>query len=177
MREDMKTLIADTFSRLLEKENIDKITVKRLIEECHISRQTFYYHFKDIMDVLEWAFGRSAMEIARRSLKEENHREAIKVFVSFVKTHRNKLRRLQYSKNWNQIERLFLKSTVLFLEQIMKEKFPDLKITYENRNVLLNFYACGMAGILLAYTGEEEEEDEKFISQIDWIISRTMIRE
>ncbi|MBB5265315.1 AcrR family transcriptional regulator [Catenibacillus scindens] len=55
MREDMKTLIADTFSRLLEKENIDKITVKRLIEECHISRQTFYYHFKDIMDVLEWA--------------------------------------------------------------------------------------------------------------------------
>ena len=45
----------------------------------------------------------------------------------------------------------------------MKEKFPDLKITYENRNVLLNFYACGMAGILLAYTGEEEEEDEKFI--------------
>ena len=90
----------------------------------------------------------------------------------FVKTHRNKLRRLQYSKNWNQIERLFLKSTVLFLEQIMKEKFPDLKITYENRNVLLNFYACGMEGILLAYTGEEEEEDEKFISQIDWIISR-----
>lgn len=40
MREDMKTQIADTFSELLEKEDMDKITVTKLIEECHISRQT-----------------------------------------------------------------------------------------------------------------------------------------
>ena len=55
LREDMKILIAEAFIDLLEKESIDKITVKQLIEECHISRQTFYYHFRDIMDVLEWA--------------------------------------------------------------------------------------------------------------------------
>ena len=33
MREDMKAQIADAFSRILEKEDIDKITVTRLIEE------------------------------------------------------------------------------------------------------------------------------------------------
>ena len=36
MREDMKILIAENFTALLEKEDIDKITVKQLIEECHI---------------------------------------------------------------------------------------------------------------------------------------------
>ena len=59
MKEDMKSVIADTFSEMLEKEDIDKITVTRLIAQCHISRQTFYYHFKDIMDVLEWTFRRA----------------------------------------------------------------------------------------------------------------------
>ena len=53
MREDMKSMIADTFSQMLEKEDVDKITVTKLIGECHISRQTFYYHFRDIMDVLD----------------------------------------------------------------------------------------------------------------------------
>ena len=57
MREDMKLVIADTFSKMLEKEDIDKITVTKLIGECHISRQTFYYHFRDIMDVLDWMWG------------------------------------------------------------------------------------------------------------------------
>ena len=42
MKEDMKSVIADTFSEMLEKEDIDKITVTRLIAQCHISRQTFY---------------------------------------------------------------------------------------------------------------------------------------
>ena len=52
---DMKALIAETLQKMAQKGNIDKITVKSLIEECHISRQTFYYHFQDIMDVMEWS--------------------------------------------------------------------------------------------------------------------------
>ncbi len=38
MREDMKAVIADTFSQMLDKEDIDKITVTKLIAECHISK-------------------------------------------------------------------------------------------------------------------------------------------
>lgn len=72
MREDMKAVIADTFSQMLDKEDIDKITVTKLIAECHISRQTFYYHFKDIMDVLEWTFRRATQELVQKSLNEED---------------------------------------------------------------------------------------------------------
>lgn len=35
-----------------QRKNVDKITVKALIDKCRISRQTFYYHFQDIMDVM-----------------------------------------------------------------------------------------------------------------------------
>ena len=69
MREDMKKQISDTFIDMLEKEDIDKITVTRLIEKCHISRQTFYYHFHDIMDVLEWTFKRSIQILVQRSME------------------------------------------------------------------------------------------------------------
>ena len=53
MPADMKSIIAETFIKMVRRKNIDNITVKSLIEECHISRKTFYYHFQDIMDVLE----------------------------------------------------------------------------------------------------------------------------
>lgn len=42
---DMKLVISGQFKELVRRGNVDKITVTALIEECHISRQTFYYHF------------------------------------------------------------------------------------------------------------------------------------
>lgn len=43
--------------------------MKALIEECHISRQTFYYHFQDINDVMEWSVRREAKQLLRQSLE------------------------------------------------------------------------------------------------------------
>ena len=51
---DMKSKIADTLNELLQHKTLDKITVKELVDACNISRQSFYYHFQDIMDVIEW---------------------------------------------------------------------------------------------------------------------------
>ena len=40
----------------MEVKPIDKITVKDLVEICGVNRQTFYYHFDDVYDLLEWVF-------------------------------------------------------------------------------------------------------------------------
>ena len=41
---NVKNLIAETFVKLSDEKNIDKITVKDIVEACGISRQAFYYH-------------------------------------------------------------------------------------------------------------------------------------
>ena len=46
---DMKAKIAETLYELLKHKPLDKITVKELVDTCNISRQSFYYHFQDIM--------------------------------------------------------------------------------------------------------------------------------
>ena len=156
MREDMKTVIADTFTHMLEKEDLDKITVKRLIEECRISRQTFYYHFHDIMDVLDWAFKKATQEVAEKSLKAENRMDAVRFFVSFVREHRSKLERLLYSRKWVQIEGMLVESAMMY------------------REVLLRFYASGMVGVLLQYAGKQRVNEERLIMQIERIITGKM---
>lgn len=56
---DMKAKIAETLYELLKHKPLDKITVKELVDTCNISRQSFYYHFQDIMDVVEWCQNQS----------------------------------------------------------------------------------------------------------------------
>ena len=43
-----KLALANALKKLLQKKFLDDITVKELVEECEVNRQTFYYHFQDI---------------------------------------------------------------------------------------------------------------------------------
>lgn len=49
-----KRKIADCVKQLMKKKEIRKITIQDIMDATNMSRQSFYYHFKDIYDVLEW---------------------------------------------------------------------------------------------------------------------------
>ncbi|MCM1288445.1 MAG: TetR/AcrR family transcriptional regulator [Clostridium sp.] len=48
-----KPAIVDSFIRLSEQMPIDKITVTKITKECGINRNTFYYYYNDVYDLLE----------------------------------------------------------------------------------------------------------------------------
>ena len=60
-----KEIIAKTFTELLDEKPMSKITVKDIVERCGVNRNTFYYHFKDIYDLVEW----SCLEDATQALQ------------------------------------------------------------------------------------------------------------
>ena len=45
--------IQDALLRLLSEQPFDKITVTQLVDECQITRRTFYYHYSDLYELLD----------------------------------------------------------------------------------------------------------------------------
>ena len=43
----------ESMLRLLEERPLNRITVKDIVEDCGINRNTFYYHFEDIPALIE----------------------------------------------------------------------------------------------------------------------------
>lgn len=62
-----KEIIAKTFTELLDEKPMSKITVKDIVERCGVNRNTFYYHFKDIPDVVEFILKKKWDEILEHS--------------------------------------------------------------------------------------------------------------
>lgn len=174
MKEDMKSVIADTFSEMLEKEDIDKITVTRLIAQCHISRQTFYYHFKDIMDVLEWTFRRATQELVEKSLNAKDRLKALTAYITFVRQNRTKLKKLLYSRCWVQIEGMLVEAVTVYLAELARNRVPDIELSVDDLEVMLTFYACGMVGVLLQYVDKPNLNEEKLVLQMERIITGKM---
>ena len=88
----MKRIIAQQMLAMMRERSIDKITVKALIEACDISRQTFYYHFRDIMDVLEWILSQSMERMLQRSLKSGSPQEAMEIFIRETEENKDLIR-------------------------------------------------------------------------------------
>ena len=55
MSQMTKRALVASLKDLLAEKPLDKITVTDLTEHCGVNRMTFYYHFKDIYDLVEWA--------------------------------------------------------------------------------------------------------------------------
>ena len=60
MSQMTKRALVASLKDLLAEKPLDKITVTDLTEHCGVNRMTFYYHFKDIYDLVEWAYIESA---------------------------------------------------------------------------------------------------------------------
>ena len=86
---EMKEMIARTFARMVSEKGMDNVTVKSLVEACHISRQTFYYHFQDLMDVIEWAMDQTLHQMLEEALVNQKPEEALQIFVEFAVKNRN----------------------------------------------------------------------------------------
>ena len=56
MSDITKNALAASLKKLLNRKTLNKITVKDITDDCGVNRQTFYYHFHDVYELVEWIF-------------------------------------------------------------------------------------------------------------------------
>lgn len=66
MNEKTKLKIAYSLKKLMQTNSLAKISIKDIVSDCHLTRQTFYRHFKDKYDCVNWYFERVAEQSFKR---------------------------------------------------------------------------------------------------------------
>ncbi len=177
MSKETKWLIANTFLELSRQKSIDKVTVKDIVDTCHVSRQTFYYHFQDLTDVMEWLLRETMERVLAESLQTETPEEALHIFVSNVAEHtQGILPRLLESQRRVQLEKMMLQAVRTYLHEIVKQCVPDLQVTYADLQVAIDFYSYGITGLLLEYGAKEAIQTEQLTTQIHRILHGGILR-
>ena len=158
-----KKVIANTFLTTLDKKSIDKITIKEIIDECGISRPAFYYHFRDIFDLAEWAAEKIIADSIEKNLKNDDPVEKIKCFISAAVEHKNSLRKMLSSMRYEQVSIETIRS---YLIKLLNKNYPDILLTPYDTEVTLLFIAHGISGILLSFDSNKPFDIHRFSEQI-----------
>ena len=157
-------LILGTFFEMLEKESLEKINVKKLCEACGINRNTFYYHFADLMDVMDHLFRReieSGLAEPVTSIQEEYRKRADMLY-----RYKKAILHVYHSKE-PEILCKYLDTATKDL--VRKYINPRLKNTNAPIDDICRMYELTVKGLLLDWLvagmpKPDEKSGEKFAS-------------
>ena len=168
---DMKQMIADQLAVLLRRKSLDKITVKELVEACGISRQSFYYHFRDLMDVVEWQQKQLLAQGIQNSLAVSDPLQAIRGLVQENSRNKVLLDRLLSSDRRAEIERMLVETMETYLAEMLRRRGGEKALSPADSRAVLRFYASGVVGLMLSAPAANEEEQETLVRQIYRLLS------
>ena len=158
-----KRALENSLKQMLLKKPLDKITISDLTDDCGISRMAFYYHFKDIYDLVEW----SCMEDATRALQGkktyDTWHEGLKQIFEAVLENKPFIMNAYRALSREQIENYLFMLTHNLLMGVVEEKSKGLDITEGEKSFIADFYKYGFVGLVLEWIDKGMKEDPKQI--------------
>ena len=87
MSQVTKRALEASLKNLLLQKPLSKITISDITEDCGINRMTFYYHFKDIYDLVEWSCQEDASKALAGNKTYETRQQGVLLLCKDVQDH------------------------------------------------------------------------------------------
>ena len=158
-----KYALEASLKKLLLQKPLDKITINDLTEDCGISRMAFYYHFKDIYDLVEWSCVEDATRALQGKKTYDSWQEGLAQIFEAVLENKPFIMNVYHSVSREQIENYLFQLTYGLLKDVVEEKAAGKEITEEDKVFIANFYKYGFVGLVVEWIEGGMKEDPKVI--------------
>lgn len=163
MSHSTKADLEVSLKKLLLIKPFDKITISDLATDCGISRMTFYYHFKDIYDLVEWSCEEDGKRALQGKKTYQTWQEGLLQLFEAVLENKPFILNVYRSVSREQIENYLYQLTYGLLEGVIKEQAQDTSITEAEMNFIADFYKYSFVGIMLDWIKKGMSEDPNVI--------------
>ena len=154
-----KEIIAKTFTEILDEKPMSKVTVRDIVERCGVNRNTFYYHFRDIPDVVEFVLKRKWDEIQEAPQEKNSILECMEEMASLVRDNR-KLMLNVYKSVKRDTFLIYMNDVILYIitEYFIKNR-NKFQLEENEIQILVRYYKCLFVGILIEWLDHGLKED------------------
>lgn len=175
-----KKAIADSVKELMKKKDLQKISVADIVERCGINRQTFYYHFKDKYDLVNWIYYNEVVSaVVHYRMMEDWSVVVLNVLKGMQKEKAFYINALSVSGQ-NAFQDYFFDVTKNLLLTLIESVMDEKLITEEDKNFIAEFYTYGLVGVVLQWAQRGMKQPPEQIVQrlsrlIDDMTSYTVV--
>lgn len=154
-----KMAIKSTFIKLLNEKPLSQITVKDIVEECGVNRNSFYYHFQDIPALVEEIVTEEADRIIAEYPSIDSIEQALNVAMDFARKNRRAILHIHNSANRDIYEQYLWKVCQHVVSSYVNAAFADKPIADSDRELLIRFYKCECFGMVMEWMSSGMRDD------------------
>lgn len=158
-----KNAIADTFKTLMKAHPINKITIKKIVDECHLTRHTFYNHFHDVYELLGWIYEHEVIEELDETCNLNHWEKGIRLVLDY--TYENRIICLNTCRSLGRehLERFLHKTFESVIEGVMDDISNTRHLTSQHQKEIASFFAFAITGEFLRWITDGFSENPEII--------------
>ena len=166
----MKETIAQAAKTLLLEKGRKRLTVKDIVEECHITRQAFYYHFADIPALFRWMLEKDTERTMLKVQTLENGEQRMRYLFAMAINALPYMKRGMEGYYRDELERFLTQYIQDLFERVCDEEGLYQNCTRFEVRQILRYHSQAILGLLRSWT----EADTKNLDQIASLVYRLM---
>ncbi|WP_400225241.1 TetR/AcrR family transcriptional regulator C-terminal domain-containing protein [Methanomethylophilus alvi] len=165
-----KQALIASFKKLLETEPFDKITISDITNDCGLSRQTFYYHFRDIFDMIRWIYNSESLnEIGGRG-GYGTWQDKIRELFDYTLNNKSLILGTFNSKCRNDLVGYYMDVSIRKISDIVEMK-SDGDIAEKDKKFIASVYAYAFVGIMVDWISDGmKESSEEMVDRVYKIV-------
>ena len=160
-----RTAIMESVLRLLEEHPLNKITVKDIVDECGINRNTFYYHFEDISSLIEAIIISEVDRVMTQYRDISSMEECIEMAMRLVSDHKRAIYHIYNSSNRDFLERRLMEICKHAASQFVEKTAGGQAIRPGDCDIIIQSYKCELFGLVIDWldSGMPEGVEARFL--------------
>ena len=163
MSQITKRALAASLKNMLLKKPLNKITINDIAEDCGINRMTFYYHFKDIYDLVEWTCEEDAAKALEGKKTYNTWQQGFLNIFYAVLENKPFIMNVYRSVSREQVEIYLYRVTYDLLIGVVNERSANMSVSEDDKKFFADFYKFAFVGIMLEWIKNDMKADPKQI--------------
>lgn len=175
--EQTKLQLAAALKILMAQKSMDKITIAELTSLCNIRRQSFYYHFEDIYDLLRWMIENEAISLLKQQEGALLWKEGLLQLFRYLEENRTVCLCALKSVGRDHLRRFFEADIYAIIHRTIEQLTENIGVhsnldSFVDVEMLTHFYVVALAGMIESWLlGEIDRTPEQLIQFVDIILN------
>ncbi len=171
MSQVTKRALEASLKHLLLQKPLNKITINDIAEDCGINRMTFYYHFKDIYDLIEWSCEEDASRALAGKKTYETWQQGLLQIFEAVLENKPFIMNVYHSVSREQVENYLYKLTYNLMEGVVEEQAQGMSVRAEDKTFIATVYKYVFVGLMLDWIkGNMKDDPALLVDRLDQVI-------
>lgn len=157
-----KKVLAESLKKLMAIKPLNKISIKEIADDCGYNRQTFYYHFQDIYDLVEWIYKEETISLFNSYQSNGTLGGVVLHLLEYLKENKAVALCSFHSMGHTHLKHFFYKNINEVIMSVVNEYAKDLQVSEEHKAFIAHFYTISFVGIIENWLedGFEHEPEE-----------------